>query len=56
MRRDWPGAKAALYMAALIATRYNKVIRDFMGVGKPKKLALTTRMRNMLTVLNVMVE
>lgn len=32
VRRDWPGAKAALYMAALIATRYNTVIRDFYHV------------------------
>ena len=50
--------RAALYMGALVAARYNPVIRDFyqrlLAAGKPKKLALTACMRKLLVVLNSM--
>jgi transposase len=51
--------RAALYMATLVATRFNPVIKTFyqrlLAVGKPKKLALTACMRKLLTILNAMV-
>ena len=51
--------RAVLYMAALVATKRNAVIRAFylrlIAVGKPKKLALVACMRKLLTILNVMV-
>ena len=50
--------RAVLYMAALVATRCNAVIRAFyqrlLAAGKPKKLALTACMRKLLTILNAM--
>jgi transposase len=52
--------RAALYMAALVATRHNPVIRAFyarlLAAGKPKKLALTACMHKLLTILNAMVK
>ena len=52
--------RAALYMAALAATRHNAVIRSFyqrlLAVGKPKKLALTACMRKLLIILNAMLK
>ena len=61
-RKVWGGrasVRAALYMAALVATRYNPVIKAFyqrlLQAGKPKKVALTACMRKLLTILNVMV-
>lgn len=60
-RRIWGGrasVRAALYMAALVATRHNPTIRAFYerlcAAGKPKKLALTACMRKLLTILNAM--
>jgi transposase len=51
--------RAVLYMAALVATRRNVVIRAFyqrlVAAGKPKKLALVACMRKLLTMLNVIV-
>jgi transposase len=51
--------RAALYMAALVATRRNPVIRAFyarlLAAGKPKKLALVACMRKLLTILNHLV-
>ena len=51
--------RAVLYMAALVATKRNAVIRVFyrrlLAAGKPKKLALVACMRKLLTILNVMV-
>ena len=62
-RTVWGGrrqVRAVLYMAALVATRYNPVLRDFYQrlceAGKPKKVALTACMRKLLTILNVMVK
>jgi transposase len=50
--------RAVLYMAALVATKRNAVIRAFylrlLAAGKPKKLALVACMRKLLTILNVM--
>lgn len=52
--------RAALYMATLVATRHNPVIRTFyarlLAAGKPKKLALTACMHKLLTILNAMVK
>ena len=57
----WGGrasVRAALYMATLVATRRNPVIRAFFtrlcAAGKPKKVALTACMRKLLTILNAM--
>ena len=62
-RTVWGGrsqVRAALYMATLVATRYNPVLRAFYqrlcDAGKPKKVALTACMRKLLTILNVMVK
>jgi transposase len=60
-RKVWGGrshVRSALYMAALVATRYNLVIKAFyerlLAAGKPKKVALTACMRKLLTILNAM--
>jgi len=62
-RTVWGGrarVRAALYMAALVATRYNPVIRAFYQrlceAGKPKKVALTACMRKLLLILNSMIK
>jgi len=51
--------RAALYMAALVATRWNTVIQRFyrrlLTAGKPKKLALVACMRKLLAILNHLV-
>ena len=58
----WGGrasVRAALYMATLVATRRNPVIRTFyqrlLAMHKPKKLALTACMHKLLTILSAMV-
>ncbi|WP_440862981.1 IS110 family transposase [Symbiopectobacterium purcellii] len=52
------GVRSALYMAALVATRFNPVIKAFymrlVTAGKPKKVALVACMRKLLTILNAM--
>jgi transposase len=60
-RLVWGGrapVRAALYMGALVATRYNPVIRIFYQrlrtAGKPAKVALVACMRKLLTILNAM--
>ncbi len=62
-RTVWGGrslVRATLYMATLVATRYNSVIRAFyqrlLEAGKPKKVALTACMRKLLTILNAMLK
>ena len=62
-RTVWGGrssVRAALYMATLVATRFNPVIKAFyqrlLEAGKPKKVALTACMRKLLTILNSMVK
>lgn len=48
-----------LYMATLVATRRNALIKHFYqrlpARGKPKKLALVAAMRKLLTILNEMI-
>ena len=52
--------RRTLYMATLVATRWNPVIKAFytrlLAKGKPKKLALTAAMRKFLTILNHLVK
>ncbi|MGH7630129.1 MAG: IS110 family transposase [Gemmatimonadales bacterium] len=61
-RLVWGGrapVRAVLYMGALVATRWNPVIRAFYGrlraAGKPAKVALVACMRKLLIILNAMV-
>jgi transposase len=63
VRRIWGGrahVRRALYMATLVATRYNPVIRAFyrhlLAGGKPKLVALVASMRKLLTILNAMIK
>ena len=48
--------RKALYMAALVGSRYNPVLIEFyqrlLAKGKPKKLALIAVMRKLLCYLN----
>jgi len=52
--------RSVLYMAVLVATRFNSVIKMFyqrlLATGKPKKVALVACMRKLLTILNAMVK
>ncbi len=59
----WGGrapVRAALYMATLVATRYNPAIRKFYTrlkeSGKTAKVALTACMRKLLTMVNAMLK
>lgn len=61
-RTIWGGrahVRASLYMAALVASRFNPAIRVFyqrlLAAGKPKKVALTACMHKLLLTLNAMV-
>lgn len=62
-RTIWGGrasVRAALYMATLVATRWNPTLRAFYqhlcNRGKPKKVALTACMHKLLTILNAMLK
>jgi len=62
-RSIWGGraaVRAALYMAALVATRYNPIIKAFysrlLERGKAKKVALVACMRKMLAILNAVIK
>jgi transposase len=62
-RTVWGGrarVRAALYMAALTASRYNPIIKAFYhrlcSAGKARKVALTACMRKLLIILNSMVK
>jgi transposase len=62
-RKVWGGraqVRAVLYMGALVAARFNPVIRAFYhrlrAVGKAKKVVLTACMRKLLTILNAMLK
>jgi len=62
-RTTWGGrapVRATLYMATLVATRHNPVIRGFYqrlrAAGKPPKVALVAAMRKLLTILNAMLK
>lgn len=50
--------RSVLYMATLVATRYNPLIQtqyqQLLKRGKLKKVALTACMRKFLTILNAM--
>ena len=52
-------ARTAIYMATLVATRFNPAIRTFyrrlLANGKPKIVALVASMRKLLTILNAIV-
>lgn len=52
--------RQALYMAALVATRYNPAIKVFydrlVAAGKPKKVAIVACMRKLLGILNATVK
>lgn len=54
-----PDVRHVLFMAALVASRHNPVIKAFyqrlLAAGKPKKVALVACMRKLLTILNAMV-
>ena len=61
-RKIWGGrasVRAVLYMAALVATRFNPQIRAFyqrlLATGKPKKLALVACMRKLLLLCNAII-
>lgn len=51
--------RSALYMAALVASRYNPVIRThyqkLVHAGKAKKLALIACMRKLLLMLDAII-
>jgi transposase len=51
--------RATLYMGAIVAMRYNPIIKAFyerlVERGKPKKLAITACVHKMLVILNAMV-
>ena len=52
--------RRVLYMAALVATRFNPRIRGYyqhlLAKGKEKKVALVACMRKLLTILNTLVK
>ena len=62
-RTVWGGraqVRAVLYMGAVVAARFNPIIRPFYHrlhqAGKAKKVALTACMRKLLTILNAMLK
>lgn len=62
-RSCWGGranVRSALYMATLVATRFNPVIGNFYdrlcAAGKAKKVAITACMRKLLTIVNAMLK
>jgi len=54
------GIRCVLYMATLVATRFNPIISAFYhrlcNAGKAHKVALTACMRKLLTILNAMMK
>lgn len=59
----WGGrarVRAALYMAALVASRHNPILKAFyqrlLGAGKAKKVALVACMHKLLLILNAMIK
>ena len=62
-RTVWGGraqVRAALYMATLVAVRFNPALRVFYlrlrSAGKPAKVALTAAMRKLLIILNAVLK
>jgi len=61
-RTTWGGrrvVRSALYMAALVASRYNPIIsahyQKLLAAGKAKKIALVACMRKLLVMLNAII-
>ena len=52
--------RAVLYMATLVATRFNPLVKTWykrlLTAGKPKKVALVACMRKLLVILNAMIK
>jgi transposase len=52
--------RCSLYMAAVVAIRHNKAIKNFYqrlrAKGKPAKVAIVAAMRKMITMLNQMIK
>ncbi len=62
-RTIWGGrtvVRTVLYMAALVATKWNPIIKTFyerlVAAGKAKKVALVACMHKLLTIMNAMVK
>lgn len=62
-RTIWGGraaVRAKLYMAAIVGTRHNPVLRAFyrrlVDAGKPKKVAIVACMRKLIVILNAMIK
>jgi len=62
-RKVWGGrarVRKAIYMATLVASRHNPVLKTFyqrlLVVGKTKEVALVACMRKLLTILNAMIK
>lgn len=62
-RRVWGGrarVRASLYMAALVASRHNPILKMFyqrlLAAGKVKKVALVACMHKLLLILNAMIK
>lgn len=53
-----PRVRGVLYMATLVATRYNPIVKGWyqrlLAAGKPKRVAIVACMRKLLVVLNAM--
>jgi transposase len=51
--------RAALFIGAMVAARFNPTLRDFhqrlIAAGKPKKVALIALARKLLTILNAII-
>jgi transposase len=52
--------RQALYMASLVGSRYNPILKEFyqrlLAKGKPKKLALIAVMRKLISYLNTLMK
>ena len=62
-RQIWGGratVRRTLYMAALVASRFNPPLATFyrrlLALGKPKKVALVATMRKLLTIVNALLK
>jgi len=62
-RQIWGGrtvVRQSLYMATVVAIRFNPVLRPFYqrlrAAGKPSKVALVATMRKLLTILNALLK
>lgn len=63
VRTIWGGrapVRSTLYMATLVATRWNPAITTFyrrlLAHGKPRRVALVAAMRKLLTILNAIIK